>query len=61
VISAHFPAKLFIVSAVAPGVPVTELIDFFDIVLSVIYLMDLEEARLQSRDPPAVVPGQLGD
>lgn len=31
-ISARFPAKPFIVSTTAPGAPVTELIDSFDII-----------------------------
>src|SRR6266480_2692223 len=56
VIRAHFPAKLFVVLPVAPRAPVTELIDSFDIVLSVRLFGGLgkqDEARLQSRDPPA--------
>src|SRR6266568_8700113 len=47
VIRAHFPAKLFVVLPVAPRAPVTELIDSFDIVLSVVYLVDWEDRTSQ--------------
>jgi hypothetical protein len=37
VISAYFPGKLFIVSTIAPGARVTDLMDSFDIAFSVTY------------------------